>query len=174
MKLAFAPKGDLLSVWGVAGTWSASGLIDLATGQEVAWFEGGSSISFGRDGLIALGVNELNADHGIAAHWLVLYDLKQGLELQRVELPAAGVAALSPDGRWLAVGLSSFEKTNPTGLGLPDPGQNGLMIWDVEAWRQVAYYPIHYGITRLAFSPRGDFLITASETGEILRWTVSP
>jgi WD40 repeat protein len=174
MKLAYSAESSLLSAWGVAGTWSASGLIDLSTGEENAWFEGGSRISFGPNGLIALGVDELNADHGIAVRWLVLYDLENGKELQRVELPATGVAALSPDGRWLAVGLSSFEKTNPTGLGMPDPDQNGLMIWDVEAWRQVAYYPIHYGITRLAFSPRGDFLITASETGEILRWNRSP
>jgi WD40 repeat protein len=174
MELSYSPDGSLLAIWGVAGSWGASSLIDLSTGDEVAWFEGGSRISFGPNNLIALGVDELNADHGIAARWLVLYDLWNSKELQRVKIPADGVAALSPDGKWLAVGLSSFEKTNPTGQDPPDPSQNGLMIWDVEAWRQVAYYPKPYGITRLAFSPQGDFLITASETGEILRWNRIP
>lgn len=174
MDISYSPDGKLLAVWGVAGTWTASGLIDLSTGQEAAWFEGGSRISFGPEGLIALGVDELNADHGIAAHWSVLYDTTVGKEVRRVELPATGVAALSPDGKWLAIGLSSFEKTNPTGQDPPDPAQNGLMIWDVSAWRQAAYYPIPYGVTRLAFSPQGDYLVTASETGEILRWNLSP
>lgn len=174
MELSYSPDGKQLALWGVAGTWSASSLLDLASGEEITWFEGGSRISFGPRGLIALGVHELNADHGIAAHWLVLYDLKQGKELQRVEIPAAGIAALSPDGRWLAVGLSTLEKTNPTGQDPPDPAANGLLIWDVDAWRQVAYYSLPYGVTRLAFSPHGDFLITASETGEILRWNRSP
>jgi WD40 repeat protein len=174
MKLAYSPDGGLLSVWGVVGTWSAAGLINMDTGEEAAWFEGGSRISFGPNSLIALGVDELNPNHGIAAHWLVLYDLATGQEVRRVELPAAGVAALSADGRWLAVGLSSFEKTNSGGQDPPDPAQNGLMIWDVAAWRQVAYFPVHYGITRLAFSRQGDFLIAAAETGAILRWNISP
>jgi WD40 repeat protein len=173
MELSYSPDGKLLAVWGVAGTWSASGLIDLSTGDEIAWFEGGSRISFGPNGLIALGVDELNADHGIAAHWLVLYNLVEARELQRVEIPAAGIAALSPDGKWLAVGLSTLEMTNPTGQDPPNMAGNGLMIWEVEAWRQVAYYPLPYGVTRLRFSPQGDFLITASETGEILRWNQS-
>ena len=118
-------------------------------------------------------MDELNPNHGIAAHWLALYDLATGQEVRRLELPAAGVAALSADGRWLAVGLSSFEKTNSSGQDPPDPAQNGLMIWDVAAWQQVAYFPIHYGITRVAFSRQGDFLIAAAETGAILRWNIS-
>jgi WD40 repeat protein len=174
MDMSYSPDGKLLALWGVAGTWSASGLVDLSTGEEVAWFEGGSRISFGPDGLIALGVDELNADHGIAAHWLMLYDLVQGKELRRVELPAAGVAVFSPDGKWLAVGLSTLEITNPTGQDPPDPAGNGLVIWDVESWRQAAFFALPYGITRLTFSPDGEFLITASESGEILRWNRSP
>jgi WD40 repeat protein len=67
-----------------------------------------------------------------------------------------------------------FENTNPTDRGQPDPQQNGLMIWDVKAWKQVAYLPVPYGVTRLVFSPRSDFLLTASETGEILLWSINP
>lgn len=174
MKLAYSPDGSLLSVWGVAGSWSASGLIDLKTGRETNWFDGGSRISFGPSGLIALGVDELNADHGIAAHWVVLYDLAEGRELRRVEIPAAGVAALSPDGALLAVGLSSYEMTNSTGQDPPDPAQNGLIVWDLSCWCQVAYFPVPYGITRLAFSPQGDFLVASSEMGQIVRWKISP
>jgi WD40 repeat protein len=174
MKLAYSPDGEILSAWGVSQAWSGASLIDLETGNELAWFEGGSRISFGAKGLMALGVDELNADHGIAAHWLVLYDLKAGREVRRVEIPAAGVAALSPDGKWLAVGLSSFNVTNPIDRDPPDPQQNGLMFWDIKAWKQVEYLPIHYGITRLVFSPQSDFLVTASETGEILTWKLNP
>jgi hypothetical protein len=67
-----------------------------------------------------------------------------------------------------------FENTNPTDRGQPDPRQNGPMIWDVTAWQQVAYLPVHYGVTRLAFQPQVDNLVTASEIGETLFWAINP
>jgi WD40 repeat protein len=170
MRLAYSPDGSLLAAWGVAGTWSAASLWDLQAGREAAWFPGGGDLAFHPEGgWLALIVDELNADHGIAAYTFQVYSLQTALppqRLLRVELPAHGSLALSPDGRLLATGFSSLENSNPTGQDPPGAQTNGLMVWDTAAWQQKFARPIPYGLTRLAYTPQGG-LLAASDSGAI-------
>ena len=174
MKLNYSPDGSLLAVSGVANGWSAALLWDVTSGQEKAWFPGGHAPAFAPDGrLAAIPVDEINADHTVVTPTLVIYDLDGNSIVKRSLLPASGRAAFSPDGKWLAVGVSSLEMNNPSGQNPPDAQRNGLMLWDAAAWEMALYLPIAYGIVALDYAGSAagpPILASATETGRILVW----
>ncbi len=78
-------------------------------------------------------------------------------EVERLQVPGATIEeiALSPDGRWLAVG--QLDGT--------------LGLWRTEDWRPIAWLEGHTGrVPALAFTPRGDVLISGSWDGSLRTW----
>ena len=174
MQMGYSPDGNFLAISGVANIWHAALVWDMTSGQETAWFPGGHAPAFAPDGrLAAIPVDEINADHTVVTPTLVIYDLDGNSIVKRSLLPASGRAAFSPDGKWLAVGVSSLEMNNPSGQNPPDAQRNGLMLWDAAAWEMALYLPIAYGIVALDYAGPAagpPILAAATETGRILVW----
>lgn len=174
MKLDYSPGGEILSAWGVADAWGATSLLDTTSGDELAWFPGGSRPAFSAEGWVGLGVDEINSEHTVVTPTLVVYTPTDGQVLQRIRLPASGVAAFSPAGDLLAVGISTLGISNPVDYTQPEGNSNGLILYNTATWKQLAYLPVPFGITRLRFTPNGEKIITSGETGEILLWSLTP
>ncbi|MEM7156563.1 MAG: serine/threonine-protein kinase [Myxococcota bacterium] len=97
-----------------------------------------------------------NRTYVAAGHMVVTFDAELR-ELDRLRTPGAEIeeVALSPDARWLAVGHRD--------------GAVGL--WRTEDWQPIARLEGHTGrVPALAFTPRGDGLVSGSWDGTIRTW----
>ena len=106
--------------------------------------------------------------------------------------------AASPDGRWLAIGLSErvalFDSLTgkqafdlPTGRTLPgalaftDDGKqlgigfNGaIQIWDIQGRKlRLTLEGFERGVTYLAFSPKGEHIAAGTQDGQVWLWSAS-
>lgn len=83
---------------------------------------------------------------------LYLWETETQTLLQRVEMPdtATERSALSPDGRWLAVGL-----------------ETGIEIWHIQPWEKQLTIA---GKGPVAFSADGHFLAGVNESGALTLW----
>ncbi len=138
---------------------------DIALGQAshidfgVRMFNGHSqgfgitSESFSQDGrLVVLGNDDLTAQ---------LFDVQSGQMVHEFD-GNANCVALSPDGRYLATGGSSYYF--PTGDSL-------VHIWDVQSGKEIRTLSGHtQGITGVAFSPDGRYLLTGSDDSTARLW----
>jgi WD40 repeat protein len=121
---------------------------------------------FARDGRTLVTVDAM--DGADARLTVTLWDTATGRPGRRFRLkhPWPAAAALSPDGRWLAVG------TTPTGDGVNAPGR--VELWDTRTGEHVRdllpesnWYSSLHGLT---FSPDGTLLVALSPVGQQVAW----
>jgi WD40 repeat protein len=164
-------------------------LVDLASGKEVRASEGHSgavlNLSLSADGKV---LATAGAD-GTARVW----DVARGRELRRVKTSQRGLSAvsLSPDGKQLAAvdgcvrvwDVSTGREVRrfgtegayymavafaPDGKGLAASGLGDTWLWDVASGKELRRFK-DGGWHGLAFSPRGDVLVT----GTVRVWRVA-
>jgi len=164
LSCAFSPDGALFATGGWGGNAEDSAhetnLWNVRTQALVATLSGPSSginaISFSPDGgRIALGTMD-----GSAMIWNVGSGvLEKTLEVS--DEPWLHSVAFSPDGRHFAAGAGpAFAKTS-----------GKLILWQCDAWQQVANLDAHRGDVRcVAFGPHSRLLASCGEDGVIALW----
>lgn len=154
---AFSPDGRLIAgarrIWDVA---TGRMITKFATEDEQAW----CLPAFSPDGRQVITVDSYRVS---------TWDVATGAELRRVveKIPMAHNAAISPDGRLVAVGQTRF------GLGMPAAAEppedlparliDPIRIWEVASGKEVAALYGHTDFScGLAFSPDGLMLASVS------------
>lgn len=94
---------------------------------------------------------------------ITLWDLASGKEKASFRAHQnGGVSSLAftPDGKWLAIGI-----------GMGPHEWSYVKIRDTTSWEEVAIIPVHFNsLHRLAISPDGKTLATASSDGTVKLW----
>ena len=153
-----------LFIWGAAHAGDSL-IPQLDTGGHVAIVRG---IAFTPDGkqLVSAGEDKV----------IRVWDLASGKTVRTMRgesiLGSPGkifAMALSPDGKWLAVG---GDMANFTGAKLPDNEEvQTIRLYDFESGKLVALLKGHTDIVRsLAFSPDGSKLISGSSDNTAIIW----
>ena len=100
---------------------------------------------------------------GIHSGWrLRIWDLTTRRQTHVTDLPVyIRVAALSPDGRYLAYVVHDEQHS---------PGE--ILFWDIEFWTSAGRleWNLEDAIMDLAFSPEGQTLATISQAGVVKLW----
>ena len=139
-------------------------LADAETGQPLRTFSGISSIVFSPNGQYLAGVSSGKQGEDSLTVW----DVDSGKKLAG-SLPGH-ICVFSPNGKFLAVGLTVKDKRQPGQASIPT-----VRIWEWAADKELATLPAHgiaVTITSLAFSPDGKFL-AASGAREGKVWEVA-
>ncbi len=156
---AFSPDGKMVTagyrVW------------DVATGRLIARFNTKENRDWCLPAFSADGRQVITVESDRVCIW----DGATGAELRRPieKIPMAHNAAISPDGRLVAVGQARFglgfpEAPKPSD-DLPRPLVHPIRIWEVASGREVAALYGHTDVScGLAFSPDGRMLASVNGT----------
>jgi WD40 repeat protein len=147
--IAFSADGRRV----LAGNWdNAAPLWDLATGQEVHRFESESevrSVAFSPDGHLVA-----TSDYYYAGR---IWDLATEKEIRRLGKGYFFTIAFSPDSRYLATGSA-----------------DATVLWDAATGQEIRHFEGQSGwVNSVAFSPRGDWLLTGDWHNTAQLWDVA-
>jgi WD40 repeat protein len=162
LSLVFSPDGKVLA--SASGTQRSVQLWDAATGRALHTLGDGkgrtSAVAFSPDGkTLAAGAY---GDKSVR-----LWDTSTGKEIHQLPVDwRTETVAFSPDGKTVAAG------------GLLTNGQlssiSPIRLWDVSSGREVRRFSGHvFKVSSLAFSPRGDKLISAGSFFTLHVWDVA-
>jgi RNA polymerase sigma factor (sigma-70 family) len=159
--IGFSPDGSLLAVVGIKQVNEQKHAYSLrfwnaATGKFVREIQPQrgyfSSFAFSPDGRsVALNFNEDKA--------ISLWEVSTGKERFRFPMAGASCLSFSPDGRFLAAGTWQDK-------GL----QDRIVVWDVRTGKELGSFQGPRHTTKLAFTPDGQRLISASSDTTALVW----
>jgi WD40 repeat protein len=94
---------------------------------------------------------------GLHAHAVIFWDPDTGKELHRLAMGTDGASriAFSPDSKRIAIGTVAR-----------------VRVWDMAAWKEVAADEAAHRqpVSRIAFSPRDDLVVTAGEDETVRIW----
>ncbi len=155
---AFSRDGKLLAA---AINRTDFGIWDVSTGRvlhKVCSTEGSAvCVAFSADGeRLAVGKTRSNSIPSITTDALQIWDIATGQTAPSPEAFLTGVngLAFSPDGRWLAAAVGSFNARNP---------YSEVRVWDAMTWQQIYKLRGHSQcVWSVAFSPDGKRLASAS------------
>jgi WD40 repeat protein/serine/threonine protein kinase len=122
-----------------------------------------SSVDISADGRYAVSAS-CPCNQIIATSEVIIWDLEHGVELRRINNDLgviSGVVAMSPDARYLLIGVD-FE------------GACGrLSLWEVETGERIRCFDGHTGIVSgVDFSADGRTAVSGSEDGDAILWDV--
>jgi len=171
-------------------------LWDAATGKQL-WasdvYSGVGSVSISPDGKRIATGNGSSFESRI-----MVWELETGKELHTAACDKSDFlrAAYSPDGKYLAgtffdkawgvvlwdaktmkpvrtidagVGRIAF---SPDGKRLAGTVKGGIRVWDTETGREVAACDRTEAVSRVAFSPNGDWIAQSDEKGQVTVWSL--
>jgi WD40 repeat protein len=149
--VAFSPKDELVAV-GVAHFGVR--VISVRTHEEVLTLPHPSlnvHVAFGPSGLLGAASGNVTK----------LWSLQTGKEVRKLlHQRSASALAFSPDGRWIATGVS----------GLFFPGE--VRVWSLLNGQELARVTHSRGINSLAFSPNSQFLASGSDDSATSIWQI--
>jgi WD40 repeat protein len=158
--VAFSPDGKTVAGGGCTSDSMSTCLWDVNSGKLKRRLEGSPAmvLKFSKKG------DELVTAGGLFGGWYVTFvNAQTGEELACTTIPEKGIldeffaAALSPDGRTLALG-----------------SMRGIGLWDMASRNEVRRIQGEFGsCSGLAFAPDGTTLIAAHGDGTVLFWDVS-
>jgi WD40 repeat protein len=149
------PSSGEIQVWDVAARRRLRTLSGHAGGVlAVAFSPDGNTLATGERGLDVQGVTRVR-----------LWDVASGQVRRTLKLRnAVAAVAFSPDGRYLATGTATIWSNIP----------GELKLWDAATGTVVAPLKGHTGpVVALAFSPRGDVLVSAGLDRLVKVWDVT-
>jgi|GEM_PF-2469189 len=168
LSVAFSPDGTQA----LSGDFSGNLVLwDLESGQEINQLAGHAtsinSIAFSPDGKLVLSASgDSTGPNGFESGELILWDVKNGVEITRFEGHTAGVndVAFSPDGTQALSGSGDL---------LSYPGIGELILWDVRTGSILMQFEGHTDyINSVAFSPDGTQALSGSADNTIILWDV--
>ena len=162
-RVAFSSNGRLLASALEDGTIK---LWDLESRKEIFTLSGEHAIS----GDVIFSTNSRQIVSGDNFGNVILWDVESGREVQSPGKHRSDIThmAFSPDGRYLAT-TSNDRTIKPN-----DTTGKPIKLWDMSTNQEVATFIGHdTAIATIAFSSDGLSLISASQDGEIKRWSIT-
>ncbi len=168
--VAFSPDGRTLATAGHVGdlkqgTGSPVRLWDTATGHLVTTFPVSAKYAaFSPNGrtLAAL------TDEGLHVQ---LWNVATRHKINAFTCNSAAIVVFSPNGHTIAVGGAGCNGNNR----IIEAGPVGVLLWDMTTRRQIGFLrmPDAGWISSVVYSPDGDTLATAENTGPVRLWNVA-